>query len=194
MKLSAGVRYAALGLVGAVVLTLLFFAVTGSGQRTEPCSGPNLPGVGPVHVSTLVQRGTETGVPSPDRVEVQALNPSPATPRMPGDSQMVVAIGPLLGSMDSPDVKTNVACSADGDVTISAMISRSHNFTGSVTRSISWRPKLTFAVSPIKPSTRVSVVWTMSLDSGSPVHITVTPPFDLQVYPITASTLITGQP
>jgi len=107
-----------------------------------------------------------------------------AYPDAAAKAVVVTAYGPILGSMDSPKVETDLACTAKGFV-LTATITRSASFNGSALQNVNWRPRITMAVGLLKPEGVVQTIWKMRLTTGASVDHAQTPPYDVdQKYPI----------
>src|SRR5438309_727354 len=124
-------RYlAGLGIVGILNLTALLPA-----NALEP----------PTHCLGLSVRSMDVS----SKVEPEHIaNPRPEISQesaSAGNTVTLVAIGPVLGGMDSPDVKTDLACTTDG-VAVTATITRSANYTGSILRNVIWRPSISMTI------------------------------------------------
>jgi hypothetical protein len=106
----------------------------------------------------------------------------------------VIALGPVLGSMDSTDVSSDLECTARG-VRLTATITRSAHYTGSALKNILWRPKLALAVILRKNEVIFESVWVMRLSTGAKLDHAQTPSQPDLKYPITVTrTLSTGRP
>lgn len=96
----------------------------------------------------------------------------------------VVALGPILGSMDSATVKTILTCTEKG-FALTAIITRSADYDGSVTANIIWRPKIEIVVAARRPSGIAEATWHMRLSNGNEVRQARTPGYPDQLYPYT---------
>jgi len=98
----------------------------------------------------------------------------------------VVAKGPVLGSMDSEKLSTDLACSNDGLV-FTATITRSANYHGAVAQNVLWFPRITIVVGPLQREIALQTVWNMRLTNGRMLDHARTPPYPEQKYPITVT-------
>lgn len=110
----------------------------------------------------------------PERIEPVAGSTSPAV--------MLLATGPMLGSMDSPEVATSVECTTDG-ATVTATLTRSADYAGGVKKNILWRPTLAMKILP-RAATVLRVTWRMRLTTGAEVERAQTPPYPELPYPL----------
>jgi hypothetical protein len=129
-----------------------------------------------VAVSALSERETRVD-PGPERIEIA---PSSVTTSA---ALTTVAIGPILGSMDSRVVKTALACTTTG-FSITATITRSADFVGGVHKNVLWRPRITVAVVLRKADVTYQATWRMRLTTGAEVDNSQTPPYPRETYPI----------
>lgn len=104
----------------------------------------------------------------------------------------VIARGPILGSMDSEKLNTDLACSNDGLV-LTATISRSSNYHGAVRQNLLWFPRITIVLVPHRPEVALQTVWKMRLTNGRMLDRARTPPYPEQKYPITLTTTLHGR-
>lgn len=118
---------------------------------------------------------------------------SPFTEKSSKDkTKSVVALGPILGSMDSAKVEAILTCTEKGFV-LTAIITRSADYAGSATANIIWRPKIEIAVAARRPSVIAEATWRMRLSNGNEVRQARVPGYPDQLYPYTVKfTLITA--
>jgi hypothetical protein len=95
----------------------------------------------------------------------------------------VSSVGPVLGSMDSSDVRTELACTADG-CTVTATITRSAEFQGAALQNVLWRPKLVVALTLRQADVLLETIWRMRLTTGDEVAYAQTPGGPDEHYPI----------
>jgi hypothetical protein len=111
-----------------------------------------------------------------------------------GKAGNLVALGPVLGSMDSSKILTEIDCSIYG-VHLTAFVTRSADFNGAVHKNIIWRPAIEISLRLREPEIVVETTWRMRLTSGLEVDRAQTPGYRAQSYPITAmQTLRNEQP
>lgn len=128
---------------------------------------------------------------TPEKPAIQIV-PAPPSSTTPGASEKVVtviALGPVLGSMDSPKVETCLACTAKG-VVLTATITRSADYHGAVLANIIWRPKIEIAVALRQPEIILATTWRMRLTTGAELAHAQTPPYPDQKYPITVTATV----
>lgn len=106
-----------------------------------------------------------------------------AAPDKAAKAVTLIAYGPVLGSMDSPNVEAELACTTKGFV-LTAIITRSANYNGAVLQNVNWRPTVSLAVALLRPEVVVQTIWRMRLTTGSEVDHAQTPPYAGQKYPI----------
>jgi len=118
-----------------------------------------------------------SGIPPPARVELRRGEGGPT----------LIAIGPVLGSMDSRDVATDVATDvaySGGRLTLTATITRSADYQGGVHKNVLWRPRISVLLAPQRARLTFRVVWRMRLTTGTEVAHTRMPPYPPQTYPL----------
>jgi hypothetical protein len=108
----------------------------------------------------------------------------PPAPGATSREERIIALGPVLGSMDSHDVETAVSCSPRG-FTVTASITRSAYYNGSILKNVLWRPKIEIEIAPTQPDYMLEVTWAMRLSNGAVVHHDLMMP--KQNFPITVS-------
>jgi hypothetical protein len=124
--------------------------------------------------------------PTPAKIEAIPVEASETTPSASGKAVTVIALGPVLGSMDSPEIKTDLACTAKGLV-LTAIITRSANYNGGVRQNQNWRPRIEMALYLRQPEVLFKAIWKMRLTTGVELDHAQTPPsYPDQQYPITS--------
>lgn len=126
------------------------------------------------------------------RTETIEIAPAQVSnPKFPAaeEALMAVAVGPILGSMDSPNVKTEVTCTASGFL-LTGTISRSAEFHGAALQNVNWRPKIAITLLPRQPEITVQVSWKMRLTTGIELYHAQTPPYSERTFPITLTKVI----
>ncbi len=119
--------------------------------------------------------------PSPKKITIAPAKDSASTTEK---WARVVAVGPVLGSMDSGEVKTDVACTTKG-IVLTATITRSANYHGAVLQNVLWRPRIEIEVALPQPNVHVEATWMMRLTNGAVLNHAQTPPYPDITYPIT---------
>jgi hypothetical protein len=104
----------------------------------------------------------------------------------PAPALTVIALGPVLGSMDSTDVKTELTCTPQG-LRVTATLARSSNYNGAALKNVLWRPKLTLEMTLRKDKILFESVWVMRLSTGAKLDHAQTPSQPDQKYPITVT-------
>lgn len=108
------------------------------------------------------------------------------SPEKPGMVR-VVAYGPILGSMDSRDLKPRVECNSSG-FTVATALTRSANYDGTAAKNVLWRPRIELEISQARGHALVEARWTMRLSTGGDVKHARTPPYPEQTYPVSVKT------
>lgn len=128
---------------------------------------------------------------TPEKPTIKII-PAPQ-PTMPGGSAgkavTIIALGPVLGAMDSSKVETDLACTAKGFV-LTATITRNADYDGSVLANIIWRPKIEIAIFPRRPEVIVETKWRMRLTTGAELGHARTPPYPEQKFPISVVAIV----
>ncbi len=104
----------------------------------------------------------------------------------------VMAVGPVLGSMDAPEVKTASACDAKG-VVVTATTTRSAEYVGGMLKNVLWRPRLEIVLAPRPAGTDLTTTWKMRLTTGAEVQHAWTPTYPEAKYPVSLTTRIGGE-
>jgi len=147
----------------------------------------------PVNAQEVIKRCAGVGVRSIDisyelvqNIPIGAKQETIETGLLAADTKaiMVVVRGPVLGSMDSSNLSTDLACTRDG-FALTAAITRSANYHGAVRQNVLWRPVITLRVGLDSPKVVFESIWKMELSNGKKVDRARTPPYPEQEYPIT---------
>lgn len=101
----------------------------------------------------------------------------------------VVVRGPVLGSMDSEKLNTDLACSSDG-IVLTATVTRSANYDGSVMQNLNWFPQIKIVLVPRQAEVVFQTVWKMRLTNGRKIDRARTPPYPEKKYPIAITRII----
>lgn len=120
------------------------------------------------------------------------IAPAPSSSTMPGaagKAVTVIALGPVLGSMDSPKVETDLVCTAKG-VALTATTTRSADYHGAVAKNVLWRPKIEIVVIPRQTEVIFETTWRMRLTTGVEVDHARTPPYPEQKFPISVVAIV----
>ena len=125
----------------------------------------------------------------PGKIKIAPPPTSETTPSAEGKAVMVIVPGPVLGSMDSHEIKTDLACTANGLV-LTATITRSADYHGAVIKNVDWRPRIEMTVILRKPEVMLEAIWKMRLTNGDWVAHTQTPGYPEQTYPITMTATV----
>lgn len=121
---------------------------------------------------------------TPQIIEAIPAQASETTSNVAGKAVTLVAVGPVLGSMDSREIETGLECTTNG-FTLTATITRSADYHGAVQKSVLWRPRIELAVVFKKPEVIANVIWKARLTTGADLNHVETPPYPDQKYPIT---------
>lgn len=122
---------------------------------------------------------------APETAQVSTVSAS-AGPRA---TATAMAVGPVLGSMDSKDVETTLACDAKG-VMVTATTIRSAAYGGATQKNVLWRPRLEIVLAPRRSGTVLTTIWKMRLDTGVEARHTRMPPYPEMSYPVAVTTRI----
>jgi hypothetical protein len=95
---------------------------------------------------------------------------------------LVVANGPVLGSMDSPNIAVDVTCTPKG-AAVTATITRSANYNGAALQNVIWRPHIQIIATLLKSQALFKTTWRMRLTTGKEVDRAETPGYPSQTYP-----------
>ena len=122
-------------------------------------------------------------------VDIEAVPTQGSTTTSDSRVLTVSVLGPVLGSMDSPNVKTNLTCAAKG-LLLTATLTRSADYRGAVLADVNWRPRIEIVVVLHRPKILLQTAWRMRLTTGAELNHAQTSPYAEQRYPITASKTI----
>jgi hypothetical protein len=95
----------------------------------------------------------------------------------------VVALGPVLGSMDSRDFKPRVDCDASG-IAVTTALTRSANYNGAAAKNVLWRPRIELRIVSPRVHGLLEVRWTMRLSTGAQLKHARTLPYAEQTFPL----------
>jgi hypothetical protein len=110
----------------------------------------------------------------------------------PHANTTVMALGPVLGSIDLRDVETTRACDANG-VVVTARTTRSAAYAGGIKKNVLWRPRLEIVLIPRPAGTVLTTTWKMRLTTGGEVRHTRMPPYPEMNYPVNLTTRVGGK-
>ena len=126
----------------------------------------------------------------PDAIpEITEPATSSARPAGPRRSVRILAYGPVLGSMDSPHVTTDLACTAQG-IVLTATVTRSANFNGAAAQNVIWRPRISMLLVLRHQEIVLRATWRMRLTNGADLDRAQTPTYSEHKYPITVTKTI----
>lgn len=173
----------------AAVLALAvwgLFAFPGSSSAHPQVQGPakSCPEVQSIRVSEELE-GDVLRDRAPESAQLSIVSAGTGS----NATATVMAIGPVLGSIDSKDVETALACGANG-VTVTATTTRSASYGGGVQKNVLWRPRLEIVLVPRRAGTVLTTTWKMRLTTGSKVRRTRMPPYPEMNYPVSAVNVI----
>ncbi|MHB1678019.1 MAG: hypothetical protein ACYCSS_10865 [Sulfuriferula sp.] len=168
-----------------IVCSLWLSGTSASAQETmKTCTGAQ---VRLINVSGVYNKKNLLDA-KPEIIVVRALTSS-TMPGATGKAVSIIALGPVLGSMDSPAIKTALACTAKG-FTLTATITRTADYDGAVLANIIWRPKIEITVVLLQPEVIFETIWKMRLTTGAEVYLAQTPTYPEQNYPISVTTAV----
>ena len=98
----------------------------------------------------------------------------------------IMAFGPVLGSMDSSEVKTEFTCSQQG-ILLTATITRSAEYGGGAAKNVLWNPAISIEIALRRPEVVFQTTWRMRLTTGVELKRARTAPYPEQEYPITVT-------
>ena len=98
----------------------------------------------------------------------------------------IVAVGPVLGSLDSPDVEIRVFCTTKG-FRLAATLTRFAPYSGGVLKNVLRRPEIRVAAILLRPEIAVEVEWRIRDSNGMELRHAKTPGYVELSYPITVS-------
>jgi hypothetical protein len=122
----------------------------------------------------------------PNREAPPSLTSLAARPDAASQEEVtLIALGPVLDSLDSREIKTDLVCTADG-ATIAATITR---YSGGVKKNVLWRPRIRIVVALRRSEAQFRATWKMRRTDGTELdHVGVD-----QKYPVTVMTTIRSQ-
>lgn|GEM_PF-5141801 len=107
-----------------------------------------------------------------------------------GATAHLLVRGPILGSMDAPDVAIALSCTRKG-MLATATITRSANYRGALRQNQNWLPSISLALIPQRPEMLFQARWEMRLSTGAMLDRAKTPPaFPARRYPISLTKTI----
>jgi hypothetical protein len=130
------------------------------------------------------------------RIEILPSDPSGTRLRKLNEAVEVVALGPVLGSADSAQLKTEVKCEVDG-LSLKATIKRFASYPianlGSfLSPGHNWRPQVAFRVRLLQPKVVFRLIWNMRLPDGTNATHAGTPQTPDQSYPIVLTKVLSA--
>jgi hypothetical protein len=120
---------------------------------------------------------------TPAKIEIAPRQISETTPGAARREVTVIVLGPVLGSMDSHDVKTDLSCTGK-KLVLMATITRSADYHGAVLANIIWRPRIQIVLVLRRPEVSFKAIWRMCLTTGAELDHAQTSPYPDQKYPI----------
>lgn len=85
-----------------------------------------------------------------------------------GGKRTVVVTGPVLGSMDAPDIEADLSCDASG-IVLTETIVRAAEYTGAAAKNVPWQPSTRISVLLKASSASLKVIWRIRLSNGKPL-------------------------
>jgi len=164
-----------------VALLLLSLAANGSGSVLDKrCSGL-------IVRSIAVSNDTETAILA-ERTSARSSRVRISVTSDHHGAATIVAVGPVLGLMDSREIATDVSCSDDG-VVLTATLTRSAEYTDSLKKNVLWRPRLSVRIDR-KRRVVIRTVWRMRLTTGAEVTRSRMSPYPEQRYPMIVTRIL----
>jgi hypothetical protein len=148
-----------------------------TGKEVKHCAGVD---VNSLIVSTEYSNGAVPSDPSPSIM---------VDPHASGETIAITELGPVLGSMDSRKVKTEVVCTEKG-FAVTAIVTRSADYKGALAKNVLWRPRINIAIVLRNPEVNFEGTWRMRLTTGAELDHAETPPYPEQRYPATITKTI----
>ena len=179
-------RYVSVGKVAILFCLSLTGTNVNAQELMETCASTK---VQLIHISVEPEREVILEAADKPVIMIVSAPPSPTPPGTPAKTVTVIALGPVLGSMDSRKLETNLTCTKKGAVLTSTII-RSADYHGAVQKNVLWRPKLQVIIIPRQPKVIFETLWKMRLTTGAELNHTRMPPYPAQNYPITVSTTV----
>jgi len=163
-----------------VIAFSMALAAAAPAQNVKTCPGVDV---------LSVEKSTESADSKPATPAEIDLPPKQAPATASGAVERaltVIALGPVLGSMDSMNVNMDFTCTARG-ILLTATITRSADYKGAALKNVLWRPKLTLALILRQVDVVFESIWVMQLSTGAKVDHAQTPSQPNQKYPITVT-------
>ncbi|MHB1678020.1 MAG: hypothetical protein ACYCSS_10870 [Sulfuriferula sp.] len=173
------------------VVILVCPSLTGTSANAqklwETCAGTE---VQLIHISIEPEREVILEGASEKPVTMLVSAPPSPTPQHTSEKTItIVALDPILGSMDSRKLETRFTCTQRG-VVLTAIITRSADYHDAVQKNVLWRPQLQIVIIPGQPEVIFETIWKMRLTTGAELNHTRMPPYPEQNYPITVMTTV----
>lgn len=156
-----------------------------SAQESKVCPGAEIQSI---NVSAEIEKKAPLDT-RPETIEIAPGYASNPNSRPAEGTVTAVALGPVLGSMDSPKVKTEVTCTANGFL-LTATITRSADFHGAALQNVDWRPRATITVLLRQPEIAIETTWKVRLTTGVELHHAQTPPYPERTFPIKVTKVV----
>jgi hypothetical protein len=147
-----------------------------SAANQAPANGNRCPAAEVSSIKILTQY-PETGIPF-DAAPIITIEPT-----VTAKPVKIVVLGPVLGSMDSTDVKTHLVCTTKG-FALTATITRSADYHGATAKNVIWRPRIEIAVVLGEPEVIFRATWKLRLTTGSELDHGQTGSYPEQTYPV----------
>jgi hypothetical protein len=97
----------------------------------------------------------------------------------------IIALGPVLDSLDSHKIKTDLACTADGAMLVATIT----QYSGGVIKNVLWRPRIKIVVTLQRPGILFQATWKKRRTDGTELdHAGIR-----QKYPVTVTTTIRSE-
>lgn len=187
--------FAVLPLLAAIAITSACRPDSGAVMVSAPDMTPSLAGDGTAKNNMKTCDSVEvrlTGVTTEFYKQGVSFDDPPkinVAPRVTGLPVTVTALGPVLGSMDSKSVKTELACTPKG-VVLTATLTRSADYHAASAKNVLWRPRIEAEIVPRGPEVTLEVTWRIRLTTGEELDHAQTPPYPDTKYPLTVTETI----
>ncbi len=93
----------------------------------------------------------------------------------------VLALGPVLDSLDAREIEVDPSCTADGATIVATIM----HYSGGVKKNVLWRPRIRIVITPRRPEVRFKATWRMRGVEGAGLGRV-----GAQRYPVTVTTTI----
>lgn len=182
-------RHKAIAPISLGISALFLHGAVGAQEPVKTCPAVE---VRSLEFSHIIGEAMLSWIDQP-KIETISVHSENGKQRDSGKNEaVIIAYGPVLGSMDSSSLSTSLACTSNG-IAIDVTIIRSAYYNGSVLANINWVPKAEIRVTSDQPEMTIDVKWKMVLSNGATVSESQTPAYPLRSYPVPVSKVIRWQ-